>query len=87
MSSQLFARVAEALKVSPLNIDQAAGILNVSPLNLNAAAAQVWGVVMLRYVLTIEPIASASQEEIITLLSPTIQRYLGAELNVPNEGN
>lgn len=87
MSNQLFERVADKLKVSPLDLGQAAGILTVPPLNLNAAAAQVWGVVILRYVLGIEPIASASQEEIVALLSPTIQGYLGAELNLPEEAN
>ena len=58
--------------------------VNVPPLHLNAAAAQVWGVVILRYMLKIEPIASASQEELVALLSPRIQGYLGAELNLPD---
>jgi AcrR family transcriptional regulator len=62
ISSKVFARVAEAL--------------NVPRLNLNAAASQIVGVVMLRYVLEIEPMASASEEELVALLAPTIQRYL-----------
>lgn len=85
MSNQLFERIADSLKVSPLDLDGASGILNVPPLNLNAAASQVWGVVMLRYILEIEPIASAPQEDIVQLLAPTIQRYLGAELQLPSE--
>jgi AcrR family transcriptional regulator len=63
ISSKLFARVAEAL--------------DVPRLNLNAAASQIVGVVMLRYVLVVEPMASASEEELVALLAPTIQRYLG----------
>jgi Tetracyclin repressor-like, C-terminal domain len=34
-------------------------------------------VVLLRYVVKLEPIASASVDELIDLVSPTIQRYLG----------
>jgi len=78
MSSQLFAQVGGALKTAPMTIDQAAAELEVPPLSLNAAAAQVWGVIMLRYILRIEPMASASAEEIVHLLAPTIQRYLVA---------
>lgn len=62
ISSKVFARVAEAL--------------DVPRLNLNAAASQIVGVVMLRYVLEVEPMASASEEELVALLAPTIQRYL-----------
>jgi AcrR family transcriptional regulator len=60
--SRVLARVAEALDVPRLNI--------------NAVASQVVGVVMLRYVLEIEPMASASEDELAALLAPTIQRYL-----------
>jgi hypothetical protein len=88
LSSELFERVAEKLKLSPeLSLEDAASILNVPPLHLNAAAAQVWGVVILRYMLQIEPIASASQEDLVALLAPRIQGYLGAELNLPNGAN
>jgi AcrR family transcriptional regulator len=64
VSSKLLARVAEAL--------------DVPRMNLNAAASQMVGVVMFRYVLELEPLASASDEEIVALFAPTIQRYLGA---------
>ncbi|MGH3380561.1 MAG: TetR family transcriptional regulator [Actinoallomurus sp.] len=64
LSSKLVAAVAEALKVPPLK--------------LNAAASQVVGVIMLRYVLKLEPMASASEDELVEFLAPTIQRYLGA---------
>jgi AcrR family transcriptional regulator len=62
ISSKIFARVAEAL--------------NVPRLNLNAAASQIVGVVIVRYVIEVEPMASASEEELVALLAPTIQRYL-----------
>lgn len=74
--SQLFAQVGIALQDRPMDIEQVARTLGVPAININAAAAQVWGVVLYRYVLGMEPMASASPEELIALLSPTIQRYL-----------
>lgn len=38
--------------------------------------SQVLGLVLERYILGIEPIASASQEEIVELIGPSLQRYL-----------
>jgi AcrR family transcriptional regulator len=64
LTSRLFAAVADTLKVPPLN--------------LSAASSQVVGVVMLRYVLEMEPMASASEDELVALLAPAIQRYLSA---------
>jgi Tetracyclin repressor-like, C-terminal domain len=63
--------------VPPSDINQTGQLLKVPPLNFNGGAAQVWGVVMLRYVLELEPIASVPVEELVDLLAPTIQRYLG----------
>jgi AcrR family transcriptional regulator len=63
LSSKLFGKVAETL--------------DVRALNLNAAASQIVGVVMLRYVLEMEPMASATEEELVELLAPSIQRHLG----------
>jgi len=63
LTSALLGRVAEALEVPRLRI--LVGI------------AQMVGVVIMRYVLEIEPIASASDEELVELLAPTLQRYLG----------
>lgn len=77
MSTRLAARVAEKIKTQSPDIGHTAGLLKIPPLNVNAAPAQVWGVVLMRYILKIEPIASASQEEIVALIAPTIQRYLG----------
>ncbi|GAA3963557.1 TetR family transcriptional regulator [Actinomadura viridis] len=45
-------------------------------LRINAAAGQMIGVMILRYVLRVEPIASASSEELVELLAPVIQQYL-----------
>jgi AcrR family transcriptional regulator len=50
--------------------------LGVSPLRMEAAFAQLFGVVMMRYIIELEPIASAPLEELVEVLGPTIQRYL-----------
>jgi hypothetical protein len=76
-SSQLFREFGRALGSSDaMDLDHAAEVLNVSPLQINAAQAQVWGMVILRYIVRLEPIASASADELVALLAPTIQRYL-----------
>ncbi len=46
------------------------------PLGIQAAAAQMIGLMILRYVLRIEPLASATEDELIELVAPAIQRYL-----------
>jgi AcrR family transcriptional regulator len=42
--------------------------------------SQVLGVVMLRYVWRIEPLASLSDDALVALVGPTIQRYLSGRL-------
>lgn len=64
-SSMLVVRVGEMVKVPRLN--------------LNAVAAQVVGMIMLRYVMKMEPMASASVDELAGTFAPTIQRYLDAQ--------
>jgi len=55
-------------------VAQAAG--PVDPLRVQTAAAQMVGVVILRHVVRLEPLASADAEEIVALVAPTVQRYL-----------
>lgn len=40
------------------------------------AASHMIGIVILRYVVQVEPLASAEPEAIIALVAPTLQRYL-----------
>jgi AcrR family transcriptional regulator len=49
-------------------------------LRASLIGSQVLGLVMLRYVWRIEPIASLSDDELVALVAPTIQRYLSARL-------
>ncbi|HEX2804589.1 MAG TPA: TetR family transcriptional regulator [Kineosporiaceae bacterium] len=45
------------------------------------AASQMVGVIVARYVVKIEPLASADQEDLVPILGPTIQRYLYGQLS------
>jgi AcrR family transcriptional regulator len=45
-------------------------------LRANAVATQMLGLAFARYVLRLEPLASAPPDAIVTLLGPTLQRYL-----------
>jgi AcrR family transcriptional regulator len=46
-------------------------------------ASQLIGVAMARYVLRLEPLASATQESLVASLGPTLQRYLTGEVELP----
>lgn len=48
-------------------------------LRAELAAAQMIGVGFVRYVVQIEPIASAPLERLVELLAPTLQRYLAGD--------
>src|SRR5919112_1282407 len=43
-------------------------------------ASQVIGLILMRYVLAVEPLASMSREDLIAIYAPTIQRYLTGDL-------
>jgi len=46
-------------------------------------ASQVAGLVMMRYVLRLEPLASASPDEVAAAVGPTVQRYLTGDVALP----
>ncbi|TAP44639.1 TetR family transcriptional regulator [Arthrobacter sp. S39] len=46
-------------------------------------ATQVVGVMLVRYVVRLEPLASASPEDVVRLVAPNVQRYLTGELDLP----
>ncbi len=45
-------------------------------LRATAVATQVLGLLLARYVLRVEPLASAPRAEVAALIAPTIQRYV-----------
>ncbi len=46
-------------------------------------ASQVAGLVLVRYVLRLEPLASATQDEVVAAVAPTLQRYLTGDVALP----
>lgn len=48
----------------------------IDPLRVQAAVGQLIGVALMRHVVGIEPLASASGEDLVALLAPTVQAYL-----------
>jgi AcrR family transcriptional regulator len=66
ITQALFARVAEHL---PPASDLA--------LRINLAAAHIVGVALMRYVVEVEPLASASEDEVIARITPAIRGYFG----------
>ncbi|MCP2343505.1 TetR/AcrR family transcriptional regulator [Actinomadura rupiterrae] len=65
--------------VSSALLERATAIRGVSRLRVQAAVGQLIGVMIVRHVVRMEPIASASTDELVELLAPTLQRYLGDE--------
>jgi len=47
---------------------------------MSLVASQVIGLILARYVLAIEPIASMPADELVATFAPTVQRYLTGEL-------
>jgi AcrR family transcriptional regulator len=46
-------------------------------------ASQLVGLVITRYVLKVEPLASASSESLVAAIGPTVQRYLTGDIPLP----
>ncbi|MFF4457798.1 TetR family transcriptional regulator [Streptomyces goshikiensis] len=62
-------------------LERVAADLNVPDPTFRAelAASHMIGIAMLRYVVQVEPMASADPEAIVALVAPTLQRYLTEE--------
>ncbi len=52
-----------------------AAALELPPLRVLGAASQMIGLVMIRHVVAAEPMASASDDEVVELIAPVIQHY------------
>jgi AcrR family transcriptional regulator len=70
--NRILRRVGEGL-----NLDPAEG-----PIRANLVGTQVAGLIMLRYIIKVEPLASASPDLVAALIGPTVQRYLADPLPV-----
>ena len=63
VSREVLARVAQALKLDRPDV------------RASLAASQLIGIAMLRYVVKVEPLASASTDDVAAWIGPTLQRY------------
>jgi AcrR family transcriptional regulator len=68
--SQLLNRV-----ISGLDLDE-----HEAPVRTSLVATQIVGLAMVRYIVKIEPIASAPADRLVATIGPTVQRYLTGEL-------
>jgi AcrR family transcriptional regulator len=71
--TQVLRRVVGTLDLTPAEREQRGGLV----------ASQLIGVVMARYVLRIEPLASASPEWLVAAIGPNVQRYLTGDVELP----
>jgi hypothetical protein len=55
-------------------------------LRMALAASQLIGMALLRFVVKVEPLASASEDEIVGLVAPTLQRYLAGPYDARSDG-
>jgi AcrR family transcriptional regulator len=75
------AMLRRALAEGPFLALAAAIDLPDGPLRAALIGSQVVGLAMARYVVEVEPLASASPESLVRALGPTIQRYLTGDLD------
>ncbi|MFJ6196404.1 TetR family transcriptional regulator [Micromonospora sp. NPDC092111] len=68
--TQVLRRVLDQLDLDPAE----------RPLRGSLVATQVIGLATMRYVIRLEPIASASPETLVAAIGPTVQRYLLGDL-------
>jgi AcrR family transcriptional regulator len=51
-----------------------------APVRATLVATQIIGLVMIRYILKVEPIAGMASEDVVRLIGPTVQHYLSDPL-------
>ncbi|GAA0734831.1 TetR family transcriptional regulator [Dactylosporangium roseum] len=68
--TQILRRAMSQLKIDPEEAPKRASLI----------ASQMAGIVMVRYILKIEPLASMPADEVVRYVAPTIQRYVAEPL-------
>jgi AcrR family transcriptional regulator len=54
-----------------------------APTRINLVASQLSGLLLMRYILKLEPIASMPMDRVVASIGPTLQRYLAGDLIYP----
>jgi len=57
-----------------------------APARLSLVASQTMGLLMVRKVVQLEPLASMPVEDVVALVAPTLQHYMTGELSAPGGG-
>ncbi|NJP32344.1 TetR/AcrR family transcriptional regulator [Micromonospora thermarum] len=71
LTTQVLRRVLDHLDIDPAEL----------PLRGSLVASQLVGLAMMRYVVRLEPVASAAPETLVATIGPTVQRYLTGDLS------
>ncbi|MFO7194042.1 MULTISPECIES: TetR family transcriptional regulator [Thermocrispum] len=59
-------------------VDRLGPALGVDELRMTAIGSQLMGVALLRYIVRLEPLASAPPEDVIAMIAPAIQQHIDA---------
>jgi AcrR family transcriptional regulator len=76
LASQILRRVIARIEVP----------VRERPIRAALTASQMLGLGLTRYVLKIEPLASAEPATVVAMIAPTVQRYLTGPLTIPVAG-
>jgi AcrR family transcriptional regulator len=68
-----------AVKELDLDLDARDG-----PLRASLVASQILGLATARYILKLEPLASASPDQLAKAIGPTLQRYIAGDIGCPS---
>jgi AcrR family transcriptional regulator len=74
LTEQILGRVAAAVQ------------LPHARLRASLVGSQMAGLILARYVIRVEPLASADTDTVIAAVAPTVQRYLTGDLGLPPAG-
>jgi AcrR family transcriptional regulator len=71
LTTQILRRVLAGLDLDPAE----------APLRVSLVASQIAGIAMMRYIIKLEPLASAQPETVVAAIAPTLQRYITGDLS------
>jgi AcrR family transcriptional regulator len=71
VTTQILRRAAAELHLDPAE----------APLRSSLIASQLVGLAMMRYIIKLEPLASAPADQLVAAIAPTVQRYVAGPLN------
>jgi AcrR family transcriptional regulator len=76
LTTQILRRVVAGLELDPAE----------APLRVSLVASQIGGMALMRYIIKLEPLASAPPETVVAAIAPTVQRYVTGDLSEAMRG-